>query len=311
MGAARAGLDYGELLNRGFQGNDVNQLMQGISSYLTEISGTSSNVVLNQLGKIFGLKVQDLAAIRNNGIQNVAGVGANTDAASMLNGITGLMPGVTRLRNGVANWNWQWGANLAANEDQFLNYEIAKTFIEPFGGLLGSGLSALGSLVPGIGGILGGAGNLIGNIASNASLIPFFLANINQGNLKNIGSLFSGVRNSSNGIGALDIYNALAGINGNSPISVVTSSVGTSGSMGISSGHGGGLLGSFKGSLNDLGIEEATTGDEVSIDDHIISIDTTVQSISDLLDRILSAIPSGSSSYSYSGAGGPIYGQTR
>lgn len=106
MGAARAGLDYGELLNRGYQGNDVNRLMQGITSYIGEIGSNSSNVVMNQLGNIFGLNIADIMAIRKNGVPNVAGMGATTDANSMFNSINGLVPGVVRLMNGISNFEY-------------------------------------------------------------------------------------------------------------------------------------------------------------------------------------------------------------
>ena len=317
MGAARSGLDYGELLNRGFQGNDVNRLMQGISGYLTEISGSSSNVVLNQLGKIFGVSVTDLAAIRNNGISNVAGIGANANTESMLNGITGLVPGVNRLMNGINNFSYGWGANLASNPEYLLQYEIARNFIEPIGNILGNGVSSVGSLFGPIGsivgGVLGGASSLL---LGNASLLPLFMANQGQGNLANLfnGSLFGGLKNPQNGVSAFNIWQALGnGGDGLNNTTIVSSGAGTSGSFGISKNGGSGLLDNFKGSLNNLGIEEATTGDEITVDEHIGKIDDTVQTISDILDKILSAMPSNSStSYNYSSSGGPIYGsQTR
>ena len=106
MGAARAGLDYGELLNRGFEGNDVNRLMQGITSYISEMGANSSNVVMNQLGNLFGISMSDIMAIRNNGAINVAGTGANADYNSMLSGITGLVPSAVRIMNAVENFQY-------------------------------------------------------------------------------------------------------------------------------------------------------------------------------------------------------------
>ena len=300
MGAARAGLDYGELLNRGYQGNDVNRLMQGITSYIGEIGSNSSNVVMSQLGNIFGLNIADIMAIRNNGVPNVAGMGASANANSMLNSITGLVPGVVRLMNGLDNLRYGWGASIASNENALLGYEFARKIIEPAGNLLGD-----------IGQVFGFGGlpiQILGTIAGNSSLLltlPQLIGNI--GNIWN-GNLFKGLINSNRGRGALDIFNLLgAGGDGINNTTVVTSSAGTSGSMAFSRDGGGGLLGNMRSSLNDLGIEE-TTGDEITIDDHIVSIDNTVQSIFDRLGRILDTMPSNTASgvtygeRSYSGA---------
>ncbi len=300
MGAARAGLDYGELLNRGYQGNDVNRLMQGITSYIGEIGSNSSNVVMSQLGNLFGLNIADIMAIRNNGVPNVAGMGASANANSMLNSITGLVPGVVRLMNGLDNLRYGWGASIASNENALLNYEFARKIIEPAGNLLGD-----------IGQVFGFGGlplQIAGAIAGNSSLLltlPQLIGNI--GNIWN-GNLVKGLRNSNRGMDALSIWQALgAGGDGINNTTVVTSSAGTSGSMAFSRDGGGGLLGNMRSSLNDLGIEE-TTGDEITVDEHISNIDNTVQSILDRLGSILNAMPNNTASgvtygeRSYSGA---------
>ena len=100
-------------------------------------------------------------------------------------------------------------------------------------------------------------------IAGNSSLLltlPQLIGNI--GNIWN-GNLFKGLHNSNRGMDALSIWQALgAGGDGINNTTVVTSSAGTSGSMAFSSGGGGGLLGNMRSSLNDLGVEETTTGDQ-------------------------------------------------
>ncbi len=61
--------------------------------------------------------------------------------------------------------------------------------------------------------------------------------------------------------------------------------------MAFSSGGGGGLLGNMRSSLNDLGVEETTTGDQITVDQHVSNIDSTVQSIFERLGNILDSIP--------------------
>ena len=312
MGAARAGLDYGELLNRGFQGNEVNQLMQGITGYISEMSNNSSNVVMNQLGNLFGLQMSDIMALRNNGL-NISG-GANANSSAMLNSVSSLIPGVTRLMNGIANFEYGWGANIASNENTLLAYETARRFIEPLGGLI-SGVGGLLSGIPVVGSTIGGVSNALGTVASYSPLIVAALANLGQGNLKNLftGDLLSGIINSKNGANAYNIWEALGtGGDGINNTTVVTSTSGVSGSIGISRNGGGGLLNNIRNSLADLGIEETTTGDEVTVDEHINNIDNGVTSMISLLTDIKESMSSSSSSptFDYGGrSGGIIYGR--
>ncbi len=206
MGAARAGLDYGELLNRGFQGNDVNRLMSGITGYITEMSGNSSNVVMSQMANLFGLQLSDIMALRNNRI-NVAG-GANANAEAMLRDATGLVPGVVRMMNGLNNFQYGWGANIASNENSLLTYEVARRFMEPLGGLV----SDLGDVIGSGGGLvrnfIGKGVGVLGGLMSHASLLTLLPQLFSPDNpIANIlnGGLLGGVFNSNNGNSALDI----------------------------------------------------------------------------------------------------------
>lgn len=288
MGAARAGLDYGELLNNGFQGNDINRLMQGITSYIGEMSGYSSNVVMNQLGNLFGLQMSDIMAIRNNGVPNVAGIGANADASSMLGSINGLVPSAVRLMNSINNFQFGWGANIASSPGLLTTYLGLRHIAEPIANLAAD-ISHLWDPT-------GITANLISGIGGNASLITLLpqLFGFDGGGFswKNVGGPINGlIRQIFGGesSSALGVYNALAGDGGSSNVSVVVSDRGVSGSMGISHGGSGGLLDSFTGSMNDLGVEEVT-GDEETVDDHVANIDTNVASIVDILQVMRSSL---------------------
>ena len=67
MAASRnPNLDYSELLSGGLTSTSANQLLGSVVSYLQEIgSGATSNVVLSEMAKIFGVSVSDLVAARN------------------------------------------------------------------------------------------------------------------------------------------------------------------------------------------------------------------------------------------------------
>ncbi len=81
MGAARAGLDYGALLNNGLDANTTDKLLASITSYLQEMGANQSNVVRSQLGNLFGVNITDLISAAN--MHNVSS-GVSTDINSTL-----------------------------------------------------------------------------------------------------------------------------------------------------------------------------------------------------------------------------------
>lgn len=81
MGAARAGLDYGALLNNGLDASTTDKLLASITSYLQEMGANQSNVVRSQLGNLFGVSITDLISAAN--MRNASG-GVSTDINSTL-----------------------------------------------------------------------------------------------------------------------------------------------------------------------------------------------------------------------------------
>lgn len=96
MGAARAGLDYGALLNNGLDANTTDKLLVSIASYMQEMGANQSNVVRSQLGNLFGVSITDLMAANN--LKSTGG-SVSTDISGLLKDVQGFTPYSTQLNN--------------------------------------------------------------------------------------------------------------------------------------------------------------------------------------------------------------------
>lgn len=100
MGAARAGLDYGALLNNGLDANTTDKLLASITSYMQEMGANQSNVVRSQLGNLFGVNITDIIAANN--MRSTQG-GVSSDIGTLLRDYDGFMSFGTGLQNRMAN----------------------------------------------------------------------------------------------------------------------------------------------------------------------------------------------------------------
>ena len=133
MGAARAGLDYGAILNQGLNAGTADKLLAGITSYMSEMSGRESNVVRSQLGKLFGVGITDLIAASNVG--NTKG-GVSTDISGLLSDYSGFVPVNKKFSNLLDNMMYTWGTNIASSNVGYVSYKIENILAKNFGKLL-------------------------------------------------------------------------------------------------------------------------------------------------------------------------------
>lgn len=133
MGANKSGkVSYTDLLSQGVTADDVNNLMQGIVSYMQDIANFDNNIVRNQLAKTFGLSVSDVLSSKNisdHVLSEVVG-----DALSYEGMYTALADGFDALParlgisnildNLLSNLTYQTGANIAANPALFALWKI-------------------------------------------------------------------------------------------------------------------------------------------------------------------------------------------
>ena len=223
MGAAKAGLDYGELLNRGINETTVNSLMKGVSSYINEMGDYNNNVVRSQLANIFGVKISDLMAISNLGATTG---GVSTDINSTLFAdYSSFVPIGTWVNNLLSNAMYTWGTNIASNPLEYILYK---------------GTMMVGDLLKGVEmsvaplGI--GVNTNLGDITKMAFLLPTLLETIFTDILPSLGAGTSGIAG---------LYSALAGLSSSSAV-IKASGEGVSESAYFGSGSSDDLLSGAK-----------------------------------------------------------------
>ena len=308
MGAARAGLDYGALLNNGLTAGTTDKLLSSITSYLQEMGANQSNVVRSQLGNLFGVSITDLIAANN--MRQTSG-SVSSDIGTLLGDYNSFVTSGTKLKNIIANLMWSFGTNIASDSNQLKMYEVT-SLISKSG--LGNMLYGFGDAVSGGKGLLGLTGGAAGGIlkalgvaATNAPLIPILASffGLNSGGFGNgtladiIGSI--GKANSAEYSSAAEaIFNNLGfGARGGD---IRFSGAGVSGSMYMSAGGVGDLLSSSKNSLLDLtgSMVEIEADEGPTLEENVVTITETVTAILELLTERLESIDTNVSALSSS-----------
>lgn len=100
MGAARAGLDYGALLNNGLDAKTADILLANITSYLQEMGANQSNVVRSQLGNLFGVNITDIISAQN--MRSTTG-SVSSDIGTLLGDYNNFITFGTGLQNTMEN----------------------------------------------------------------------------------------------------------------------------------------------------------------------------------------------------------------
>lgn len=154
MGANAANLSYADLLSEGLSASDTNALMQGILTYLNQLSyESSSNVVQSQLANIFGVTVSDLLAAQNVNPSLLSAVSDNklsyqgmySELASQFNTITERLGVANILENLFSNITYQTGMNLANNPATYALWKITDFIRSNTGGINIPAIMAMGS----------------------------------------------------------------------------------------------------------------------------------------------------------------------
>ena len=227
MGVARAGLDYGDILNSGLNANQTNQIMSGISTYLQEMGANSSNVVKSQLASIFGVNVADLIAASNTGVVNTT---MNDNIGTLLSNYDSFVSGPNKMMNILNNFLYSWGTNVAQDPLALGSYKIMEL------------------LAPTLSSFVGGNSTLIGNIIAASPSIPLLYSLVS-----NFGELTSSFNKIGLGNDQLsNIFTALGtGMNSGST-TVKISGGGTSASAYIGNGDMTGMFSNTKTSAMDI-----------------------------------------------------------
>ena len=273
MAAARAGLDYGALLNEGLNAQSANTILSSLTQYMSEMGSNQSNVIKSQLGNLFGVTITDIMASQN--LRNTGG-SVTTDISGFLGDYAGFMSVGNRFNNVIDNLMYSFGTNMASNQSQLMTYEITKLIRN----------SGIGNLLQSYGDNLykdgkegrGVALQLAGIVANNAVLLPV-LSSV----LGSAGDILSSLKYTGN---AVEMFNALGSSVQGSTVKI--SNAGTSGSMYIGNGSTSDILSGSTTSLNELTSSiETTEGDRVTLDDNVETISNNLILILDILDTYM------------------------
>jgi len=273
MGAARANLDYGELLTNGLTSDKVDSLMTGITGYLREIGDYDNNVVISQLAKLFGVGVADITAANN-----VGAIGALSDVTGLLDDVGSLVPFQKWISNSLSNAMFTWGTSVASSQGKYIAYEIEKLIAN----------SGIGDLLVTEGETLGGLKGLVTTTAglaiSNAPLLSLFTSGAFTDILSGLSGA-SGINSSLRGV-----FNLLGGYDVGGYTTRV-SDAGVSGMMYISSTDYQDLLNGSNTSMSDFS-QTLNIEDDLSKAEPIDLIQSDVASILSVLNEYMGTISS-------------------
>ena len=275
MGAARAGLDYGAILNQGLNAGTADKLLAGITSYMSEMSGRESNVVRSQLGKLFGVGITDLIAASNVG--NTKG-GVSTDISGLLSDYSGFVPVNKKFSNLLDNMMYTWGTNIASSNVGYVSYKIENILAKNFGKLLE------GVRTPDWLPISFDIGRAI-QAAPLLTLIPTLFQTIGDVGV----SAFSGLFGSGGANGLTGIFNSLSKAVEGTTIKI--SDMGVSGSAYFGSGASSDILNNSINNLNSTLTEsQVVTQEGPTQEENVSTLNDNVQIIVELLQDHLVAI---------------------
>ena len=272
MGAARAGLDYGSILNQGLNAGSTDRLLAGITSYLAEQSGRESNVVRSQIGKLFGVGITDLIAASN--VRPATGAVSTDINSTLFSDYYGFTSGASRFMNMLDNMMFTWGTNIAANPTQLATYKITEMISANLGKALeGSTLKMFGGSVD------------IGKLIQAAPLLAIIPALFGKNGT--IPEVFRSFRNGANNMAGL--FNSLGSAVEGTTVKI--SEAGMSGSAYIGSGSSSDILNNSLSSLNStLSETSVITQEGPTLEDNVTTITSDVAVIVELLQDHLVAI---------------------
>lgn len=294
MAAARAGMDYGQLLNQGVTGQQATTLLQNVTSYLAEMGQNQSNVVKAELGKVFGVDITDIIASQKVGTVNGS---VSADIENLFNDYGNFITTGTGIKNIMANMMYSFGTNMARNEMQLMSYEITNLISKSgIGDILFQTGDALKSsegrgLLSKVLGSIGNTGasilQLAGIAANAAPLLPILTSFFGKDGT--FSDIFSSIRAQSQGVSGL--FEALAS-GDSSKLNIRMSDAGVSGSAYIATGGTSDLLNSSMNSLNELTSNVVTVSNEDTItwEDNVATITSDVSSILEILNTYMQSI---------------------
>ncbi len=181
MAMNRAGLNYADLLTRGINSQQTNELMKAVINYIQYLYGsTDSNVIRSQYAELFGITITDMRAMANLTDQMISELYQSamsyddtlTELNRQFSKVSGRMSIGEKLNNMLDNIIATTGASIANNPVLYMTYN-ALDMIEgitggieiPFVNVMGFGLD-LNMKLTEIGKMAVGGLGMLGNFIS-------------------------------------------------------------------------------------------------------------------------------------------------
>ena len=181
MAASKTDKSYAELLLKGLNPENTNELLESMVTYLKDIASRDNNVVKAQLASIFGVTMSDLQAITNLATSTASVAGTDLDYAGALATLmdrantmwqrtsTGEM-----MTNAWENLQYTISTGIASNPALFALWKVSNALTDVVEGIAIPAISVMGNMVDlntniaslmkvGAigGGLLSGIGNMI------------------------------------------------------------------------------------------------------------------------------------------------------
>ena len=156
MASNRSGVEYAQILTQGLNADTANKLLQGITSYIHEMSNTSGNqIVRAQYADIFGMSLSDMTAMLNITTEEIGNIKNNMlsyndtirELESQLASVGSRMHISELYDNVIDNFMTGIAANIASNAGQYVTWKVVDFIEDATGGIAIPAVSIMGNMV--------------------------------------------------------------------------------------------------------------------------------------------------------------------
>ena len=152
MGAKRAGLDYGTMLQQGVSTIDLDKLLAGVVEYAQGLAQTDNLVVKNKYAELFGLTMADMTALLQMGDdlsyvinQTLSYSEAVQETRNQIATISQRMPLATMIKTAFDNVMATAAEGIATNTGAYITWLVTNVVEEATGGINIPFVNVLGS----------------------------------------------------------------------------------------------------------------------------------------------------------------------
>lgn len=156
MAANRSGVEYSQILSQGLNAATANKLLQGITSYVHDISNPNNNqVVRAQYANLFGLSLSDMTAMLNITTEEIGSIAENmltydemtAELNSQLAAVGSRMHVSELYDNIMDNFMTGVAGNIASNAGSYITWKVVDIIEQATGGIAIPTISVMGNMI--------------------------------------------------------------------------------------------------------------------------------------------------------------------